>query len=97
MDTHLSRRSMTQPLTVPNSGSIFKNPPNDSAGQLIEAAGLKGFSINDAGISIKHANFIVNKGNASASDVVSLIEHVKKVVKKNSGIELETEIVVLEN
>ncbi|OGW16829.1 MAG: UDP-N-acetylenolpyruvoylglucosamine reductase [Nitrospinae bacterium RIFCSPLOWO2_12_FULL_47_7] len=95
IDRHLSKRSLKQPLTLPNSGSIFKNPPGDIAGSLIESAGLKGFCIGDAGVSIKHANFIVNKGNASARDVLRLIEHVRNVVKEKTGKELETEIVVV--
>jgi len=95
MNSHLSRRSSKQPLTVPNSGSIFKNPPNDSAGRLIESAGLKGTHIGHAGVSLKHANFIVNKGNASAVDVLNLIDYIQKVVEEKSGIKLEPEIVVL--
>ena len=95
MNNHLSRRSSKQPLTVPNSGSIFKNPPNDSAGRLIESAGLKGVCVGQAGVSLKHANFIVNKGNASAADVLCLINHIQKVVEEKSGIKLEPEIVVL--
>lgn len=92
---HLTKRSLKQPLTLPNSGSIFKNPPGETAGRLIESAGLKGFGFGDAGVSIKHANFIVNKGNASARDVLRLIEHVRGVVKEKAGIELETEIIVI--
>ena len=95
MNSHLSRRSFNQPLTVPNSGSIFKNPPNDSAGRLIESAGLKGVSMGKAGVSLKHANFIVNKGDASATDVTDLIDHIQKVVEEKSGVKLETEIVIL--
>lgn len=95
IDRHLSKRSLKQPLTLPNSGSIFKNPPGDVAGRLIESAGLKGFSIGDAGVSIKHANFIVNKGNASARDVLRLIDHIKTIVKEKTGKELETEIIVV--
>ena len=95
MNSHLARRSSKQPLTVPNSGSIFKNPPNDSAGRLIEAAGLKGHSVGQAGISLKHANFIVNKGDASAKDVLELIAHIQNVVEEKTGVKLEREIVVM--
>ena len=93
MDRHLSRRSKTQPLTVRNSGSVFKNPHGDTAGRLIESLGLKGLSIRNAGVSIKHANFIVNKGGATANDVTRLILHIQKEVKEKTGIELQTEIV----
>ena len=93
MDRHLSRRSQTQPLTVPNSGSVFKNPEGDTAGRLIESIGLKGLSVGDAGVSIKHANFIVNKGGATAKDVTHLIENIQKEIKAKTGIELQTEIV----
>ncbi len=93
MDRHLSRRSRTQPLTVPNSGSVFKNPEGDTAGRLIESIGLRGLSVGDAGVSIKHANFIVNKGGATAKDVTHLIENIQKEVKEKTGIELQTEIV----
>lgn len=95
MNSHLAQRSSKQPLTVPNSGSIFKNPPNNSAGRLIESAGLKGYSIGQAGISLKHANFIVNKGNASAKDVLDLIAHIQNVVEEKTGVKLEREIVVM--
>ena len=93
MDRHLSRRSQTQPLTVPNSGSVFKNPDGDTAGRLIESIGLKGLSVGDAGVSIKHANFIINKGTATAKDVNCLIENIQSEVKKKTGIDLQTEIV----
>ena len=93
MDQHLSRRARTQPLTIPNSGSVFKNPEGDKAGRLIESLGLKGLSLGNAGVSLKHANFIVNKGGATANDVTRLIEHIQEEVKKKTGIELQTEVV----
>jgi UDP-N-acetylmuramate dehydrogenase len=80
-------------LTIPNSGSVFKNPEGDTAGRLIESIGLKGFSVGDAGVSIKHANFIVNKGGATAKEVNCLIENIQEEVMKKTGIELQTEIV----
>ncbi len=87
-----SRRSATQPLTQPNCGSVFKNPEGDHAARLIEAAGLKGFSIGGARISQQHANFIVNEGDASSADIMALIERAQRVVKQQSGIELEPEV-----
>ena len=95
MDRHLSKRSQTQPLTIPNSGSIFKNPEGDAAGRIIDSLGLKGYSIGKAGISIRHANFIVNKGCATAKDVTELIKHIKKEVKEKTNIDLQTEIVII--
>jgi UDP-N-acetylmuramate dehydrogenase len=95
MDKYLSRRSLTQPLTIPNSGSIFKNPDGKNAGHLIESAGLKGFQIGEASVSIKHANFIVNKGAASAEDMIRLIKHIQAVVEKKNGIKLEQEIKII--
>ena len=93
MDQHLSRRSQTQPLAIPNSGSVFKNPDGDKAGRLIESLGLKGLSVGNAGVSLKHANFIVNKGGATANEVTRLIGHVQKEVQDKTGIKLQTEIV----
>ena len=95
MDKYLSRRGSTQPLTMPNSGSIFKNPDGEKAGRLIESAGLKGCRIGGACVSIKHANFIVNKGGALAEDVIRLIKHVQAVVEEKSGVKLEQEIIVI--
>ena len=95
IDSHLDRRRNKQPLSLPNSGSVFKNPEGDAAGRLIEEAGLKGFSVGDAGVSIKHANFIVNKGAASASEVLEVIEHVRATVLEKTGIELKTEVIVV--
>jgi UDP-N-acetylmuramate dehydrogenase len=95
MDRHLSKRAQTQPLTIPNSGSIFKNPEGDTAGRIIESIGLKGYSIGKAGVSIRHANFIVNKGGATAKDVTKLIKHIQKEVKEKTNIDLQTEIVII--
>lgn len=88
----LRRRSETQPTGVASCGSVFRNPPNDYAGRLIEAAGLKGYCIGDACVSEKHANFIVNRGRASARDVEALIGHVQAEVKRTSGVCLHPEV-----
>jgi len=92
MRTMRSRRSATQPLAQPNCGSVFKNPQGDHAARLIEAAGLKGFSIGGATISDRHANFIVNAGDASSADIVALIERVQREIKAQFDIELEPEV-----
>jgi len=88
-------RRATQPLTEPSSGCIFRNPQDKPAGLLIEEAGLKGLTVGGAMISDKHANFIVNKGGASSSDVLTLIDRVKVEVEKHCGIELESEVRVI--
>lgn len=92
---NLKTRNATQPLDMPSGGSVFKNPPGDYAGRLIEEAGLKGKRSGGAMISPKHANFIVNTGNAKAQDVLSLITLVRKEVRDRSGIDLEPEIHVI--
>ena len=92
---YLQYRKNTQPLTRPNAGSIFKNPPGQSAGKLIEEAGLKGTRIGDAQISQKHGNFIVNIGAARATDVVLLIKKIQQDVFKRNGIQLELELKIL--
>lgn len=92
---YLRYRKDTQPLTMPNAGCAFKNPKPDAAGQLIEAAGLKGFRIGDAQVSEKHANFIVNRGDASADDVVKLIAQVRRMVKEKAGVKLELELKIV--
>jgi len=74
------------------AGCMFKNPANAFAGKLIEDAGLKGFSIGGAKVSMKHANFVVNEGSASARDVCAVVAHIQEKVKKDFGITLETEI-----
>ncbi|MCS7228658.1 MAG: UDP-N-acetylmuramate dehydrogenase [Candidatus Kryptonium sp.] len=88
----LIKRNQTQPVNFPNVGSIFKNPPGNYAGKLIEEAGLKGVQIGDAQISEKHANFIINKGNATASDVLELIKLAQRKVYEKFGIKLELEV-----
>lgn len=95
MNSFLARRLATQPQGQPNAGSVFKNPPGDSAGRLIEAAGLKGLRIGDAQVSDKHANFIVNLGAATSSDVLSLIEKIKETVYNRYGVELLLEVQVV--
>ena len=91
----LRRRRITQPLEYPSAGSVFKNPPGDAAGRLIELAGAKGLRIGDAMVSEKHANFIVNLGNAQARDVLLLIERVREMVREKFGIQLELEVKVI--
>jgi UDP-N-acetylmuramate dehydrogenase len=92
----LGRRIATQPLNVPNAGSVFRNPPHDHAARLIEDAGLKGLAVGGAHVSEKHANFIVNaERHASASDIETLIEHVRRVVADRTGVVLEIEVQVI--
>jgi len=88
----LERRKATQPLGLPSCGSVFRNPPGDHAARLIEAAGLKGFSVGGAEVSEKHANFIINRDDASAADVESLIQHVRDTVARVYGVELIHEV-----
>lgn len=92
MEANLARRKRTQPLDMPSCGSVFKNPEGHSAAKLIDEAGLKGRSCGGAQVSEKHANFIVNRGGATASDVVCLIEDVQRRVEALYGIRLETEV-----
>ncbi len=91
----IKRRRDTQPLTLPNAGSIFRNPPGESAGRLIEHAGLKGVRVRGAQISEVHANFIVNVGGATARDVLALIKMMKEKVKDDSQIALDLEVKIL--
>lgn len=95
MERSLDRRKASQPLGVPSAGSVFRNPEGDSAGRLIEAAGLKGTRLGGARISELHANFIVNEGGATAADVVGLIRKVQMTVRDRYGIELTPEIRLL--
>jgi UDP-N-acetylmuramate dehydrogenase len=87
-----AKRAARQPRDVPNAGSIFKNPPGNFAGRLLEAAGMKGHRIGGAAFSEQHANFIINLGGARADDVRALIEAARANVKQNSGVLLEPEV-----
>jgi len=92
----LEKRSATQPLQLPNAGSVFRNPPGDHAARLIEAAGLKGMEIGGARVSEKHANFIVNPhGRASAAAIESLIGRIRAEVYEQFGVELVREVRIL--
>ncbi|MGI5892439.1 MAG: UDP-N-acetylmuramate dehydrogenase [Bacillota bacterium] len=88
----LQLRSLKQPLEFPSCGSVFRNPPHDHAGRLIEMAGLRGKQIGGAMVSKKHGNFIINIGGARAKDVKALIEEVQQEVFRLSGVRLETEV-----
>lgn len=88
----LARRGATQPTGLPSAGSTFRNPPGDHAARLIEAAGLKGLRVGGAEVSPKHANFIINTGEATAADIETLIERVRAAVQARFGVELETEV-----
>jgi UDP-N-acetylmuramate dehydrogenase len=89
------RRRQTQPLGQWSCGSVFKNPPGDHAARLIDAAGLKGYRIGDAVVSEKHANFILNEGHATATELEQLIRHVQRTVESLHGIALETEVRII--
>jgi UDP-N-acetylmuramate dehydrogenase len=92
----LAKRIATQPLSQPNAGSVFRNPPGDHAARLIEVCGLKGFAFGDASVSQKHANFIVNPARrARAADIEALIARVREIVLARTGVELEPEVRVL--
>jgi UDP-N-acetylmuramate dehydrogenase len=88
-------RLMKQPLDMPSCGSVFINPPGHTSGRLVESCGLKGFSVGGAQVSLKHANFIVNTGGATASDIHAVIAHVQKTVLEKTSVELKTEVVYL--
>ena len=88
----LEKRAASQPIGLPSCGSVFRNPPNDHAARLIEAAGLKGECVGGACVSQKHANFIINTGDATAADIESLIERVRQRVQQHSGVLLQPEV-----
>ena len=91
------QRKAKHPLDLPNLGSTFKNPEGTFAARLISDADLKGYRVGDAQVSEKHPNFVTNLGNATFNDIISVIEHVKKVVFEKFGVNLETEIIILKN
>ena len=93
--TNMLNRKNKQPLEYPNAGSVFKNPENTSAGKLIDDNNLKGYNVFGAYVSEKHANFIINKDNATSKDIIELINKIQKIVKNNNKIELilEQEII----
>lgn len=91
----LARRLATQPLNLPNAGSVFRNPEGDHAARLIEGCGLKGFQIGDAQVSEKHANFIVNLGAAKAADIEALIAHVHNTVLQERNVNLVREVKII--
>jgi len=88
----LEKRADKQPLHLPSCGSVFKRPEGNYAGTLIEKCGLKGYSIGGAQVAEKHANFILNTGNATADDIYRLIKHVQGTVEKETGVRLEREV-----
>ncbi|MBQ2873558.1 MAG: UDP-N-acetylmuramate dehydrogenase [Bacilli bacterium] len=89
------KRIASQPLDMPNAGSVFRNPEGGYAGALIEEANLKGYNINGAEVSTKHANFIVNKNGATGKDIISLIEKIQKEIKEKYNIELKLEQIIV--
>lgn len=93
----LKRRVATQPLGQPNAGSTFRNPEGDHAGRLVEACGLKGYSVGAAQVSPKHANFIVNLGGASAADIEAVLNHMRQVVQDQTGVRLVQEVRIIGN
>jgi len=94
-ETWLRQRSETQPIGPPSSGCVFRNPPGDHAGRLVDLAGGKGLSVGGARVSDVHANYIVNAGGATAADVVTLAHKVKTLVAEKFGVALEPEIKLL--
>lgn len=97
MSELMSKRREKQPLDMPSCGSTFKRPNGYFAAALIEECALKGFSIGGAQVSEKHSGFVVNKGGATAQDILELVEYIKKTVRKEKGVELECEMLVVKN
>lgn len=91
----IKKRNVTQPIGKYSCGSVFRNPKADYAARLIESAGLKGASVGDAEVSSKHANFILNKGNATASDIESLINYIEEEVRNKKGVQLIREVHII--
>lgn len=95
MDDFMGRRTDKQPLEFPSAGSVFKRPEGNYAGALIEQCGFKGKGVGGAQVSEKHAGFIINRGNATAKDVKELIHNIQTTVKKETGYDLECELIML--
>lgn len=95
MEEYDERRRSKQPLELPSAGSVFKRPEGHFAGKLIEDCGLRGYQIGGAQVSNKHCGFIVNTGNATARDIISLIRHVQATVKMKFGIDMQTEVKIV--
>lgn len=95
MDEVMQRRRDKQPLEYPSCGSTFKRPPNAFAAALIEECGLKGFQIGGAQVSEKHSGFVINRGGATSDDVIAVVEHIKKTVREQKGVELECEMLIV--
>lgn len=95
MDMFKKQRIEKQPIEYPNAGSTFKRGDDFITAKLIDECGLKGYKIGDAEVSTKHAGFIINKGNATAKDIINLIEHVKKEVYNKFGKKIELEIEII--
>jgi len=93
--TLLDQRARSQPTGLPSCGSVFRNPPGDHAARLIESSGLKGCRIGGAQVSEKHANFIINTGDATAGDIAGLIDHVRREVQRRTGVRLVPEVKVV--
>jgi UDP-N-acetylmuramate dehydrogenase len=91
----LEKRKASQPIGEWSGGSTFTNPPGDHAARLIEASGLKGYRIGDASVSVKHANFLINHGHASAADIEGLIHHVQETVERLHGVRLNPEVRII--
>ena len=89
----MAKRKNSQPLDFPSAGSTFKRPEGYFAAALIDECGLKGYSVGGAEVSRKHAGFVINKDNATCSDVLSLIRDIQKIVKEKRGVELHTEVI----
>jgi UDP-N-acetylmuramate dehydrogenase len=95
MKALVAERKEKQPLGLPSCGSVFRNPPDDHAARLIEAAGLKGFKVGGAIVSEKHANFIINESSATAADIEALIDYVQAVVGEKHGVHLQREVHII--
>ncbi|WP_018756677.1 UDP-N-acetylmuramate dehydrogenase [Paenibacillus terrigena] len=95
MASYKERRRKTQPYQLPCCGSVFRNPPNDFSARLIQEAGLKGYRVGGAEVSTLHANFIVNTGQATARDVLTLIEEIRQTIQSKYGISLVPEVLVV--